>query len=285
MAQIPGVKVSLFVNGEQVAPENDGYVGGLEPADTAIIEARVRNGSNGYGLAVDGNKNVVLKKDWLPFADPEGSGRLFSQRVTIKLSKEMIPHTEYAGNHLRVLKLYSDGRTELWEIALISQGGNFFLTVQRAYAVRCYYQNGNEGAVCPYFQTSSHEWPQLVAVLKQLFAGEVGVGNLTRGVSYQPEPELSANGLAPNMARVTWWNAAQGFGMVMTPEGPARLHWSQVTPRSRIVMLEPGELVRYAAVRTPVHKKPPKDSTAKDRMTTFQREIVGVRQFLEFLRC
>lgn len=284
MVQIPGVVVSLFVNGERVQPEDDGYVGGLEPVDTAIIEAKVRNGSNGYGLAVDGNKNIVLKTDWLPFEDPEGSGRLYRQKVPIKLSLEKVAHTEYASNNLRALKLYADGRTELWEIALVSQAGNFFLTVQRTYNVRCYYHNGEEGIVCPYFQTTPHEWPQLVAILKQLFAEDVGIGSLTRGKRYEPEQTPSSDGLAPNMARVVWWNAAQGFGMVMTPEGPARLHWSQVTPRNRIVLLEPDELVRYAAIRTPVHKKPPKDSTAKDRTTSFQREVVGVRQFLELRR-
>lgn len=284
MAQIPGVKIALFVNGEQTKPEADGYVGRLDPVDTAFIEVRIRHGSNGYGIAVDGNKNVVLKKDWLPFEDSEGSGRLFRQRVPIKLSLEKVPHTEYTSNHLRVVKLYADGRTELWEIALISQDGNFFLTVQRTYDVRCYYHNGEEGVVCPYFQAPHHEWPQFVVILKQLFVGEVGVGNLTRGTRYQPEPVLSSNDLAPNMARVTWWNAAQGFGMVMTPEGPARLHWSQVTPRSRIVLFEPGELVRYAAIRTPVYKKPPKESAAKDRTTSFQREVVGVKQFLDLRR-
>lgn len=282
MERIPGVSISLFVNGERVQPEDDGYIGRLEPVDTTIIEARVRNGSNGYGINVDGNKNVVLKKDWLPFEDHEGSGRLFRQKVPIKLSLEKVPHTEYASNHLRVVKLYADGRTELWEVALIPQGGNFFLIAQRTYAVRCY--NGEEGIVCPYFQTPPHEWPQLVGVLKQLFAEEVGIGNLARGKRYEPEPEPSSNGLAPNTARVMWWNAAQGFGMVMTPEGLARLHWSQVTPRHRIVLLEAGELVRFAAVRAPIIKKPPKESAVKERMTSFQLEAVGVKQFLELRR-
>jgi hypothetical protein len=280
VAQIPGVKIVLWVNGEQVQPEYDGCVGRLEPIDTAILEAKIRNGSNGFGLAVDGNKNVALKKDWLPFENPEGSGRLYQQKVTIKLSLEQKPHTEYVSNHLRVLKLYADGRTELWEIALISQDGNFFLTTQRTYAVRCYYQNGDEGVVCPYFQ----KWPQLVTILKQLFTEEVGIRNMTRGIQYQPEPQPSPNGLASNTARVLWWNAAQGFGMVVTPEGPARLHWSQVTPHDRIVLLEPDELVKYVAIRTPVHKKSPKGSNAKERKTSFQREVVGVKQFANLRR-
>lgn len=278
MEHIPGVVVALFVNGERVQPENDGFVGGLNPTDTAIIEAKIRNGSNGFGIDVDGKKNVVLKKDLLPFEDPDGSGRLYQQKVPIKVSLKNIAHTEYTSNHLRVLKLYGDGRTELWEIALVSQGGLFFLTTQRTYAVCCYYHNGKSAnwVVCPYFDTPPHEWPQLVAVLKQLFAGEVGIGNLVRGKRYQPEFESSSHDLAPNTARVIWWNAAQGFGMVMTPEGPARLHWSQVTPRDRIVFLEHGQLVKYTAVRTPVVKKPPKESAAKERMTSFQREVVGV---------
>lgn len=284
MAQIPGVSVVLFVNGERIQPENDGYVGRLEPADTVIIEAKVRNDSNGYGIAVDGNKNVVLKKDWLPFEDPDGSGRLYEKKVTIKLSLEQTPHTEYTSNHLRMLKLYGNGRTELWEVALVSQGGNFFLTVQRTYDVRCYYHNGEEGIVCSYFQTKPHEWPQLVAILKQLFTEEVGIGNLTRGKRYQLEQEPSSDGLAPNTARVIWWNVAQGFGMVMTPEGPALLHWSQVTPRNRIVLLESNELVKYTGIQPPVHKKPPKDSTAKERKTSFEREIVGAKQFAELRR-
>lgn len=274
MYHIPGVKVRFFVDGEDVLVDDDGYVGRTYlPGQIVVIEAKAQSGSYGYGIAVDGNKNVVLKKDWMPYRDSDSEEQLFQTIVPLKTSNRGIPHTEYPANTLRMIKAYKDGRVQLWSISLVSQEADFFLITDQTYDVRCSYSSGM--VHCPYFETIPHEWPQLVSVLQKVFV-DVGVEQLASNVfPLLPEPENVP--LERNFARVQFWNSAQQWGAVNTVEGSARVHWSQVPRRPRRAYLIPGEMVSYKALRTPVHTSPPADSKAKERKTSFQREAVGIR--------
>lgn len=281
MERIPGVTVRLLVDGEERNVEKDGYCGHFRPhseknGQTVVLEVRVKPGSHGYGIAVDGNKGVQVRRDWLPHESSDENGRLFRQRVEIKLDQQSIPHTEFATNNIRLLKLYNTGNVEIWTICLISQEGEFFLVIQRDYHVKCYYNLQGVGFFCPYFTTPPHEWLQLVDVLKKLFTEDVGVGNFVFDKKYQPEFVPPAYDLPEDQGIVLWWSASNGFGAVQTKTGTARVHWRQVPKRSRRRFLIPGEMVRFAALRTPIQKRPPATSAAKYRATRFQKEAVGI---------
>ena len=272
MEQIPGVRIQFFVDGEDVLVDEDGYVGRVYlPGQRAIIEAKVQVGSHGYGLSIDGNKNVVFKRDWLSYEDEEGKGRLFKITVPFKTSNLGVPHTEYPANTLRMLEAYRDGRVQIWTISLVSQEGDFFLVTHKQYEVRCCYRMG--AVYCPYFETPPHSWPQLIGVLQSVFA-DVGVDGLPSRFSI---PETEKFYLEGHQGRGMFWSPEQQWGMVQTTEGTARVHWTQVPRRPRRAFLVPGETVLYTELRTPLHQKPPAGSAAKERRTSFQKEAVGVR--------
>lgn len=275
MEQILGVVVKLFVEEREWRVAEDGYVGKFAAGVKTRIEANVEAGFSIYGIAVDGNKSIVLKKDWalrLP-AEERTGGKLYRHEIVIEETAEKVPSTRYLFNHLSLLRLFPDGHTELWEIALISQEGDFFLTVQRVYVVRCYLTK--DRIACPFFEKSLHVWPQFVEFMEKLFLeSDMRLDGFTPLDAYQPEPEFPQNDLNPYTGRTLWWNHARRWGLIATSEGIARVHFSRITPRNRLIALEEGELVKYATLRTPVHP----DSTS------IKWEAVGVKQFLELRR-
>jgi cold shock CspA family protein len=50
---------------------------------------------------------------------------------------------------------------------------------------------------------------------------------------------------------VTNWYAARGLGVIMTKQGEARVHWSDIPPRPRLRFLTPGEVVGFAKLEKP----------------------------------
>ncbi len=262
MDRINGVSITVSMDGNVLEVQDDGYLGKLVPGQ-ALIEVYVLPGCNIYGFTVDGKKNVVPKKDWALLARPPKEGKHYKARVQIKTSLEGVYHTEYSDNNLRLLELNSDGNVRIWEIALISQGGDFFVTIQQTYTVCCY--SDGQKVVCPRFD---EKWPSIVKLLGKLLGDKVK--GLAPVKEYQPEPEPTVDDLAPNTARVLWFNLARGgIGAITTPEGEARVYWKQVTKRNRLAFLVPGEVVRYESLGTPFQ--------TRARPTAFKKQAVGVK--------
>lgn len=257
MDSIEGVSLQLFHSGEPVSVDADGYAGRLSRGK-ALIQARVLP-ANVYGFTVDGRKYVSLKKE----THVSGGQKIYRRKVQIKEANRppFVTHTEYADNNLRLLRVDADGLVTTWETALISQGGEFFLTSQQIYQTRCY----RDGDIisCPMFDG---RWPQLADLISQLVKDQDALEDIS---AYRPEPKIVSDGLGPNQARVDWFNQASGMGGLITPAGAARVHWSEVQKRPRQAYLVPGELVAYESLR------PPKQTTP--RQTGFKLEAVGVK--------
>lgn len=252
------VDVKIFLNGKIITPETDGYVGQLSDKDEVIIEATVDAGRDYiYGIEVDGRKNVCFKKDY----SIETDKRIFKNKIPIKIGHGDIPYAAYPFNNLRIIRVYKNGKVEMWEIALISRSGNFFLTTQKTYETRCYRKEGQ--ITCPCFS----KWPQMMDLLHVC----LNVNNLLPIKEYQEEISIiDVKKLVKGTGIVQWWNNAQGMGMIITPNGPARVHWKNIFPSngSRLACLTPGSTVKYKALIKP--------QQIKVRSTSFRLEAVGV---------
>jgi hypothetical protein len=260
---IEGVVITFDLGDHTLPVESNGYLGKLS-SGKGIINARIQRGKDSYGFNVDGKKNVILKKDWAPLQKPPFEGKYYRTIIEIKKDLKGVYCTKYPNNNMRLLDLGKNGELSIWSIALISQGGHFFLSAQQQYKTCCFREG--EKVVCPFFDRPPHEWPQVVELLNQLLSDKVV--ELSQVTEYRPEPEPTANGLIQGVGRVIWWNYAQGMGAIVTPEGQARVHWSHVSPRDRLAFLIPGELVRYQSLRKPPQRLPSRSS--------FQNEAIGV---------
>jgi cold shock CspA family protein len=252
------VSVKVSYDGVEVKPPDDGYLGQLRPG-SILLEIYVAAGRD-YICALDVNakKNINFKKDHS--TDPV-EGSMFLTNIRIKTGDDGVYHTEYPNNNCRIMRIYKNGHVEMWEIAVISQNGNFFLTTQKTYNVNCY---NNEGKLdCPKFS----KWPQ---VLNLLFSS-LYYKNLPLISEYQEEKMIRPGELPKEIGHVQWWNIAQGFGAIMTPNGPARVHWKNIFPSNgdRFARLNAGGRVRYQKLITP--------NQTKARSTNFRLEAVGVK--------
>lgn len=249
--------VTILFNGKPIE-EEDGYVGQLTD-DKAALDIYIERGREIHGFAVDGKKNVIPRKN-VSEAASDGY-KAYRTGIQIKVSLEGTKHTEYPDNNIRLLEVLP-AQFRIWEVALVSQGGDFFVAVQKTYEAYCYCDG--EKFSCPQFDD---KWPQLGAFLEKLFEGKED--ELPPLSSWQPEPETSAEGFAPKTGKVLWFNFAQGVGAIITPKGTARVHWTQVAKRGRRAYLLPGESVRYASLKAP--------QNTKLRASSFPNEAVRVK--------
>ena len=267
MKTIEGTNIHLFVNDESMEYElaNDGYAGQLTEADTCILRVTTER-NDVVGFTVDGKKNVGLKKNMA--CDLGLYGSAYQQKITVKYGEKTgVWHTEYPQNNIRLLEFGDNGRFRVWEIALVSQDGRFFVTAETTYEAACY-RDGFR-AVCPEFDK---KWPQLVTLLSDLLV-DIDIPPFS---DYRPVAQTEPAALADNTGRVLWWNSAQGIGMAVvnkdaSPNGIARIHWSQLAPRTEncLAYLSPGDHITFTATRS-AHQ-------TKMRATTFQCELIGAK--------
>lgn len=253
MEKIADVSLGLTFQGERIEIQENGYVGRLTPGQASIEVVTLHD--HLHGFTVDGRKNILPKRN---LSHCEGE-RHYEIKIQIKAGLNGVYYTEYPQNNLRLLEIGPDGALHIWEIALISQDGDFFLTTQKTYETYCYREGGK--LICPRFA----EWPQLVDFIKKI------VGDGVKKIPAHETPDKENSGapdLAPNTGYVLWFNHAQGIGAIQTPDGTARVHWRQIARRNRLAFLASGEIVRYASLDRPTH--------TKARPTSFKKEVLGV---------
>lgn len=251
------VSIKVSYDGVEIIPDNDGHLGQLRPG-SVLLEIYVATGRDYiYAFDVDAKKNINFKKDHS--TDPTAEN-IFKTNIVIKTGLDGAHHTEYPHNNTRLLRIYKNGHVELWEISIIAQNNNFFLTIEKVYDVRCYNNNGKLD--CPRFS----KWPQML----NLLLSSLLIKNLSPISEYREEKMVRSGELPKGVGHVQWWNIAQGFGAIITPNGPARVHWSNIFPSNgdRFVSLNTGERVSYRKLIAP--------NQTKARSTNFRLEAVGV---------
>ena len=237
------LKLEVILGRERLIPEEDGYL---------ISQERI--GSEQFGLrcsipkreklmplcfSVDGKKNITLMK----LRSEDECFSVFSKKISITKTNFNILITRYPENNLRILFPEEKGRFEIWEVAIVSQDGLFFLTTQMAYEAKCFKEKDGK-VICPRFEWET-KWPQLIEIIKSIFEREE-----LPPISEYVAPSLSkAEGLQKNQGVVVWWNLAQGMGAIVLDEKGtlARVHWKGILPdpKRRLKSLLPGQIISY----------------------------------------
>lgn len=271
--------IRLYKGGREIEQEADGFIAErfrLAEGTSCHVDMHVEilGGAKVLAFMVGGTKNLDLMRD-INFGDRRtiDPGRRYKLRVEVKPTNPPpdsgrpagIPHTEYPANAMRFVE-YRDGKLIFYSAALVSQHGQFFLIIQEQYDVRCY--NAAGVVRCPYFEGQGHQWPQLLAVLPEIFE-HFGV-TLPPYMGQAAETDYTFPKLAAGTAGVEHWDAANGVGGLMLADGQrARVHWEQVTrPSGRRAYLAAGEIVRVSEIIPPV--------LTKERETKYKFEARGV---------
>jgi len=260
---LPQVDVGILVNVRETAPGEDGYIGDLTIGDRLKVHITVY-GTSIHPFMVGGTKNVDWMGDQWADMDPttrraldaaalfaeltdaqRAAGeepvivpiRRFTKNMTVEASDSGPGYIPYNSNNVRLLVVGEDGQVAIWEVAIVSQNGRFFLTSQQVHAVRCFNRQGR--LACPYFEEAGRTWPQLVEAI----ATKIDVATLPDITRWMPS-FLSETELTNGNAVVRWFNLASGMGAIRTSQGDVRVHWSQVPERPELRYLLPGEAVK-----------------------------------------
>ncbi|MBI2039127.1 MAG: cold shock domain-containing protein [Candidatus Niyogibacteria bacterium] len=240
----------------------DGYVGHLQERE-ALIRVEVIS-PDIIGVEVDGQKNVRAKKNW-----GDATLTIYRRRVPLIISNDGWLYARHPANKLQLLEVTEQGRLVLWETALISQQGEFFLTTQKAREMLCGWDG--EVLMCAALENS---WPQMYDFVVDFLNGKDDLLDRLPDIqeyfdAVNKESEPPCTGIVPhNTGYVLWYHLAKGLGAILTADGEARVHWTQISPRGRFAYLEKGEMVSFQGLRTP--------DTGGSRSTAFQYEAVGV---------
>lgn len=230
---IPGMSVELTHNDKH----REGRFLGRLREGRVILRVSVPQSLNMHGLMVVWENSVFLKRKLEE--GPKKGMDTYERKIAVKSGgSRRWTRTDPPDNTLTFLEIGEKGGICVWEVAVVSQYGDFWLTVQPIYLVRCY--RSNDRIVCP---ALDEKWPQLVEVAAMFLKDRRDLEPLPR--------EFRSNVVTiPEhaMGRVLWWSVARGFGEVLTRGGEvARVDWQQIPTRvpSRFACLWSGELVVF----------------------------------------
>jgi len=264
MNEINGVQVFLVDHDQRIEVGHDAYLGELTPGKVKLQVVTNRD-KDVRVYHVDGQKNIISSR--------QKGGRTYVTVVPIINEEDKSPFTRYQDNNMRLLELDSViGKFRTWEIALVSQDGHFFATIQQIYEAQVF-QAGNY-PVCPFFMDKDHNWPQMVDFVTKIFFDKVD--KLSPISEYMPptQPQISDLANFGNLGFVLWWNCSMGMGVIQTAQGSARVYWSQVERNNALLFLKKNEAVTYEELRDVSNGN-------GQRKTAFKKEAINVRPIID----
>jgi cold shock CspA family protein len=228
-----GIKITVFRNRQEIKPEGDGFLGKFDGGVFRIEISYEKRAGAPFCLAVNKLKNIIMAEEIYP----QKSTATFQLQVQMKKTRLRENYIEYPGNNLRLILFGENGKAEHWEIAVICQNNQVFLTKQRTYEFQ-FFKNTTGEICCPEFD---QKWPQLITICGSHLASKKGILPVSQ---YIPTRQKKYTNIPPKYGVVKWWNIAQGFGVIETKAGTAKVHWKSILPNShKLLQLFPGQMV------------------------------------------
>ncbi len=256
---IDGVSVQVFFEGQELTIEADGAIGRTTRAGSYELRVTILGRKDLRAFLVDRQKNVNLLRA------REVSDDLlyvYGRKIPLMWYPEKSV-TVYATNNLRLLEVVEDGFIKIWEVAVVVQDYNAFVTVQNTWRVPCYHEE--IGLItCPQFA----DWPSMLQFLNEVLCEVSSIFPNAMSI-HQESPKILPD-LSDDEGEVIFWSDAQQWGAARTNIGSVRVYWDQIRQSGRRMYLRSGDRIRFDALRTPHHSKGSKHTTG------FTREAVGV---------
>jgi len=241
----PRIVVEIFKNNQPIDMEQvvkkGGELGNFTAQDEIVLQVSVISSlapqlpGNFIGLSCDGEHRVTEKKN---HSNVPGI-TVYRSVIPVKATTErggrtvtVSPFCCHPTNHIKVAELYKNGHVKMWEVAMVSENGNFFVTVQQTYDTWAYRENGK--VTLP----ALNRWLSMMKVLNK----HLDPRRLKDIAEFTSTPEITADGLENNQGRIAFFNKAMGFGIVKTANGDEKIHWTELDFGHRSEF-RPGEIV------------------------------------------
>ncbi len=225
----------------RMAISDDGFIGSrFRPGDTIGLELCVAANMNVLVVNVDGQKNVTPAEN----LSREHRQSVYRLKMVVKPGSRRSTYVKYPENNIRMLQFNGDGSFQLWEVAVVAQNGNYFITSQVTWEGQCYYEDGR--VTCPIFD----EWSQMCSVLEDFVSKFPGMkAALPRRRISSPKTDPNTEGLQTGYGRVLWYTLSMGLGAIQTKDGVVRVHFSVIRSNSRLAALHAGQIVRITGTK------------------------------------
>lgn len=287
MITIPGIELAVFKEERKLPVGTHGQLGQMSSGHI-ILDATIPVGSRFSGFIRHGNDTYIAQRDWANL--PEYPKKSFQQEMKKVVAARSLPagtkvygvkmplevsddgqenFTSYPNNMLCLAELVMDSGkltnlVNVWKVAVVSQHGEFFLTVQKAY----------DGLVCVRADDGDVWFPRLA---KHESLNDLLVGLMPEDAPFlssadyvEPEEDLP-NGLGQNEGIVTSFYEARGIGTIVTYVDDQRVNvrvwWGDAPIRNGRKFLVPGERVAYDRLEAPFQSK---------RETSLGRQARGI---------
>ncbi len=287
MFTIPGIALAAYKQDRKLDVDKDGHLGQL-CSGHIVLDATIPAGLAFFGFIRHGNDTYMLQKDWVALPDqpkkpfqremkhvvearglPLGT-KVYGTKMPLEVSEDGQENfVSYPNNMLCLAELVMrrgsmTNLVNVWKVAVISQLGEFFLTVQKAY----------EELICVRDDDGELRFPRLARheSLNDLLVGLIPEdAPISPSADYvEPEEDLP-NGLCANEAIVTSFYEARGVGTLVTYDGGERVNvrvgWRDAPKRGGRRFLVLGERVRYEKLDAPFQSK---------RETSFAKQAYGI---------
>ena len=248
---IPGVTVSVMLNGEDIPLTDTGFITILADEGRGETAVRIESGHSlaGYNRHENG-KDVTRLKNHQTDDSPE-------YRTAVNIFRVQGEESLFAPDYKNTIWLFvvdEQGHAHIYTVALVDQDNELFLTYWELYDEPCFQDKGV--ATCPGLAKKDNGiW---VPVVKELLGGVVIV--LPDVTTYQSPVPFDAGQLPDNIGVVDWFTLRIGIGEVFTNKAKARVYWKQC-PKAEDGMryLKGGEKIRFEEIvpRTEGHKPNP----------------------------
>jgi cold shock CspA family protein len=307
------VSFALF-NLDQTAPlkiEDDGHIGTVDSMklveekplrvkgddeltlrrwESLLLEITVAKNAHAWVFNVNEEGDVTPSRDWHakpldeddPSHDaPEGT-KVHRRYIPIAEAEIYgVPTTKYPNNNLRILEMLDDGYFQLWGVAVVSQRGEFFLTIEKMYSpFRCYRSGKTVVSPTHHANEKNPGWVPFITLLNRVLKGNLleTLPSIEEIDNEKPQPKQQKNSISEGEGRVVWFSQMRQYGMLLAKEGDRTVqvmaHWQHINrDGSRRRFLQDGEKVKF-------EKLTKKHSTTK-RASGFTMQAEGITPVTE----
>lgn len=268
-----GLTVAVHRQDRLLVPEDDGYLGNLCSGDV-VLDVLLADPRFLAVFREDGRKRIIPQRTAFerlttlrarctgengePFRPRKGhellleslareGERRFLYPVPIAAMKKtaMIYAKRFPDNCLKVVELTDreTGNVKVWELGIVSQEEQVFLTVQ-AFDNSCFRK---ERALA--FPNVEKWWPELAVYLGTVLPSDVEPPSIE---TYRPRPALRVDDLRQNQGRVHRFRHAQDVGKIITHRGGVRVWWGDIRegrPRRKYLLRD--EVVKIGRLGPP----------------------------------
>lgn len=248
---IPGVTVSVALNGEDIPLTDTGFITILTDEGRGEMVVKIEAGHSlaGYNRHENG-KGVTRLRNHGTDESPE-------YRTAVNIFRVQGEDNIFAPDYKNTIWLFAadaQGHAHVFTVALVAQDNELFLSYWELYDEQCFRKDTE--VVCPGLAKKDNGiWAPVVA---ELLAGAVEM--LPDISAYAAPTQFDASTLPDGVGLVDWFTLRIGIGEVFTKKGKARVYWKQC-PKTEDGMryLKGGERVRFEDIvpRTEGHKPNP----------------------------